>query len=138
MLSGGVGLEPGVWLVGSDCSKAVYGTASIALGRNGLGVRARQLVGSTRFVSSIVVAMAWLVVAIGKDGQMAFGLVRGESWLALAERLLRYGRCLFDGVLLGRHFDRLLMVLGVFRGRLFEARADAPSAVGAATTVFIG
>lgn len=48
-------------------------------------MRARQLVRGTRFVGSIVVAMAWFVVAIGKDSQMTFGLVRGESRLALAQ-----------------------------------------------------
>ena len=90
-------------------------------------------------MGSIIVAMAWLVVAVGKDGQMAFGLVRGESWLALAERLLGYGRCFLDGVLLGRHFDGLLMVLGIFRGRILETRAGALSAMGAATmVVFVG
>ena len=72
-------------------------------------------------MGSIVVAMARLVVAVGEDGQMTLGLVRGEPRLALAQRLLGYGRCLLDGVLLGRYVDRLLVVLGVFRGRIFEA-----------------
>jgi hypothetical protein len=127
-----------MWLTRGDCCKAVYGTTSIVLGRDGLSVRARQLIGSTGFVGSVVVTMARFVVTIGEDGQVAFGLVRGEARLALAQRLLGYGRCFFDGVLLGRHVDRLLVVLGVFRGRVLEARADASSAVGTATTVFIG
>lgn len=90
-------------------------------------------------MSSIVVAMAWLVMSVRKDGEVAFGLMRRESWLALAERLLGYGRCFLDGVLLGRHFDGLLMVLGIFRGRILETRAGALSAMGAATmVVFVG
>ena len=89
-------------------------------------------------MSSIVVAMAWLVMSVRKDGEVAFGLMRRESWLALAERLGWYSRRLFGGILLGRDFDGLLMVLGVFRRGLLEARANTLSAVRAATAVFVG
>jgi hypothetical protein len=76
-------LEPGVWLTRGDCGEAVYGTSSIVLGWDGLSVRARQLIRSTRFVGSVVITMARFVVAVGKDGQVAFRLMGGESWLAL-------------------------------------------------------
>ena len=89
-------------------------------------------------MSSVVVTMAWFVMSVRKDGEVAFGLMRRESWLALTERLGWYSRRLFCGILLGRHFDGLLVVLGIFRGGLFEARANALSAVRAATAVFVG
>jgi hypothetical protein len=52
-------------------------------------VWARDLVGGARDVGSVVVAVAWLVVAVGKDGQVALRLCRRQLWLCtgFVERL---------------------------------------------------
>lgn len=39
-------------------------------------MRARNLVGQTRDMRRVVVAVTWLVVAVRKDGQVAFGVRR--------------------------------------------------------------
>jgi hypothetical protein len=53
-------------------------------------VRARDLVGRARNVGSVVVAVARLMVAIGKDGQMALRVRCHELWLraSIVEGLL--------------------------------------------------
>jgi hypothetical protein len=54
------------------------------------GVRTRNLVGRTRDVSGVIVAVAWLVVAVREDRQMTFG-VRGHELgfrARIVERLL--------------------------------------------------